>query len=207
MEALAAFPRERTWLLPALRAAQEALGHLPEAALAQVAAHLRVPLSEVWGVATGYPELRLAPRGHHHARVCTGVSCALLGGAELLAEAARRHGVAVGDTGADRALTLESADCFFECSMAPMIEVDGAYHGRVAPDDVAHLDRWFRAHAHHPAAPRRPALAIERGSRGHGAGRIGRGRPGPPRRGGGRAAAQPTRAARSASRWERAAEP
>jgi NADH:ubiquinone oxidoreductase subunit E len=154
MEVLAPFPRERTWLLPALREAQEALGHLPEAALAQVAAHLRVPLSEVWGVATGYPELRLAPRGHHHARVCTGVSCALLGGGELLAEAARRHGVAVGDTGADKALTLESADCFFECSMAPMIEVDGAYHGRVTPDDVAHLDRWFRARAHHPAAPR-----------------------------------------------------
>jgi NADH:ubiquinone oxidoreductase subunit F (NADH-binding)/NADH:ubiquinone oxidoreductase subunit E len=160
-EVLAPFPRARTWLLPALRAAQEALGYLPAAALAQVAAHLRVPLSEVWGVATGYPELRLAPRGHHHARVCTGVSCALLGGGELLAEAARRHGAAVGDTGADRALTLESADCFFECSMAPMIEVDGAYHGRVAPDDVAHLDRWFRAHAHLPAAPRGSARAVD----------------------------------------------
>ena len=32
MELLAPFPRERTWLLPALREAQEALGHLPEAA-------------------------------------------------------------------------------------------------------------------------------------------------------------------------------
>ena len=163
MEALAPFPRERTWLLPALRAAQEALGQLPEAALAEVAAHLRVPVSEVWGVATGYPELRLAPRGRHHARVCTGVSCTLLGGGELLAEAARRHGVAVGDTGPTD-VTVESADCFFECSMAPMIEVDGAYHGRVAPDDVAHLDRWFRAHAHHPAAPRRPAHAIDAAS-------------------------------------------
>ena len=208
MEALAPFPRERTWLLPALREAQEALGHLPEAALAQVAAHLRVPLSEVWGVATGYPELRLAPRGHHHARVCTGVSCALLGGGELLAEAARRHGVAVGDTGADKALTLESADCFFECSMAPMIEVDGAYHGRVTPGDVAHLDRWFRAHAHHPAAPRGRAPARDRrGTRGHGAGRIGR-RPlwtASSRRRTRGGAADPR--CGSASRWERAAAP
>ena len=97
VEALAPFPRERTWLLPALRAAQEALGHLPEAALAQVAAHLRVPLSEVWGVATGYPELRLAPRGHHHARVCTGVSCALLGGGEL--SSPRRRGVTASRSG------------------------------------------------------------------------------------------------------------
>ena len=112
-------------------------------------------------MATGYPELRLAPRGHHHARVCTGVSCALLGGGELLAEAARCHGVAVGDTGADKTLTLESADCFFECSMAPLIEIDGAYHGRVTPGDVAHLDRWFRARAHHPAAPPSPARSLD----------------------------------------------
>src|SRR5262245_24925157 len=94
---LAPFPRERTWLLPALRELQEAVGHLSEPALAQAAAHLRVPLSEVWGVATGYPEFRLAPRGRHHVRVCTGVSCALLGGTEILREVARRHGVEPGE--------------------------------------------------------------------------------------------------------------
>src|SRR5262245_65483686 len=75
--ALAGFPRERQWLLPALHAVQHALGWLSPAALGDVAAHLRVPASEVFGVATGYPEFRLAPRGRHHARVCTGVSCTL----------------------------------------------------------------------------------------------------------------------------------
>src|SRR5262245_14067830 len=143
-DALAQFSRERTWLLPALHAVQEAVGYLPDSALAEVAGHLRVPASEVWGVATGYPEFRLAARGRHHVRVCTGVSCALTGGRELLDAVARRHGVKPGETGAERELTLESADCFFECSMAPLLEVDGACRGRVRPEDVAHLDRWFR---------------------------------------------------------------
>src|SRR5262245_49862832 len=110
MTVLARFPRERTWLLPALQAVQELEGHLSETALRQVAAHLRVPASEVYGVATDYPEFRLAARGRHHIRVCTGVSCALLGGRELLASIARRHGVTPGQTGADRPVTVEAAD-------------------------------------------------------------------------------------------------
>ncbi len=153
--ALARFPRERTWLLPALQAAQELEGHLSEGALREVAAHLRVPASEVYGVATHYPEFRLVPRGRHHIRVCTGVSCALLGGRELLDALAGRHGLTPGETGADRPLTVEAADCFFECSVAPMVEVDGAYRGRVTPDDVSRIERWFSEapRDHHGAHP------------------------------------------------------
>ena len=45
-EALSQFPRERTWLLPALQAAQRAEGWLSPETLATVAAHVRVPASE-----------------------------------------------------------------------------------------------------------------------------------------------------------------
>src|SRR5207247_5045173 len=44
---LATFPRERTWLLPALQAVQRAERYLSPDALEAVAAHLRVPKSEV----------------------------------------------------------------------------------------------------------------------------------------------------------------
>ena len=75
------FPRERTWLLPALHAAQHEAGWVSPEALAAIAAHLRVPLSEVYGVATHYPEVRLTKPGGRLVRVCTGVSCRLTGGA------------------------------------------------------------------------------------------------------------------------------
>jgi len=48
---LHAFPKERTWLLPALHAVQHELRWIPAAALAEVATHLRVPASEAYGVA------------------------------------------------------------------------------------------------------------------------------------------------------------
>ena len=142
---IASFPRERTWLLPALHAVHEAQGWLSEEALRDVAAHLRVPASEVYGVASDFPEFRLAPHGRHLLRVCSGVSCRLTGGDALAAAVAARF--------TDPAeVTVEPADCFFECSMAPMLEVDGAYRGRVKVGDLDGL-LGNPSRAHHAAAP------------------------------------------------------
>src|SRR5438093_262830 len=120
-DSLAAFPRERTWLLPALRAAQQAERWLSPETLDRIAAHLRVPTSEVWGVASHYPELRLARPGRRIVRVCTGVSCRVVGGRELLAACEQRLGVRAGQTSADGAATLEELDCAFACSVAPVV--------------------------------------------------------------------------------------
>jgi NADH-quinone oxidoreductase subunit F len=134
--ALDALPRERTWLLPALQAVQHDLSWIPSDALTAVAAHLRVPASEVYGVATHYPEFRLSEPGRRVVRVCTGVSCRIRGGLECLAELERRLGVHAPATTADGTVTLEPFDCAFNCSMAPVIEVDHHAHGRVGIQDL-----------------------------------------------------------------------
>ncbi len=133
---LARYPRERTWLLPALLELQRAEGWLSPATLDAVAAHLRVPASEVWGVATHYPELRLAQPGRRLVRVCTGVACAALGARALLTDCERRLGVRTGETSSDGAVTLEELDCAFACSVGPVIEVDHVRRGRVTADDL-----------------------------------------------------------------------
>src|SRR5437870_5080687 len=212
-DALARFPRERTWLLPALQAVQEVVGYLPAWALADAGRHLRVPDSEVYGVASHYPEFRMAPRGNHHVRVCTGVSCALSGGRALLDAIAFRYDVKAGESGADRELTLEEADCFFECSVAPLVEVDGAYRGRVTPEDIERLDRWFGAASalHEPATPaatrgEAPADAPSAEAFLEALRAAAAGSSGPPRRGGGSCRPPSTRSggARSACSWRAA---
>src|SRR5436190_482158 len=131
-EAVSRFPRERTWLLPALQSAQRAEGWLSPETLAAVAAHLRVPRSEVWGVASHYPELRLAKPGRRVVRVCTGVACVARGGERLLARCEERLGIRAGETTRDGTVTLEAMDCAFACAVAPVVEADHAYRGRVS---------------------------------------------------------------------------
>ena len=70
--------------MPALQRAQHAERWLSPDTLEKIAAHLRVPTSEVWGVASHYPELRLTRPGRRLVRVCTGVSCQVRGGRALL---------------------------------------------------------------------------------------------------------------------------
>jgi NADH:ubiquinone oxidoreductase subunit F (NADH-binding)/NADH:ubiquinone oxidoreductase subunit E len=139
------FPRERTWLLPALHAAQHEAGWVSPEALAAIAAHLRVPLSEVYGVATHYPEVRLVEPGARLVRVCTGVSCRVTGATALLAACEDQLGVRAGQTTADGAVTLEEMDCAFDCAVAPVVEVDGAQAGRVRVADVPGLLHGRRA--------------------------------------------------------------
>jgi NADH:ubiquinone oxidoreductase subunit E len=118
-------PRSRDQLLPALLAAEHALGWLPEPAVEHVATHTRIPLSEVYATATAYSELRLeAPiEGQWH--VCTGVACRQAG-ADALIEAL-----------GERAAPI---DCRFLCALAPVAEdSDGALHGRCAGERLVAL--------------------------------------------------------------------
>jgi NADH:ubiquinone oxidoreductase subunit F (NADH-binding)/NADH:ubiquinone oxidoreductase subunit E len=146
-DALSHFPRERTWLLPALHAAQRAERWLSPDTLEAVAAHLRVPKSEVWGVASHYPEFRLARPAARIVRVCTGLACRARGGLDLLADAARQV------AGAPSEVTLEEMDCAFACAVAPVVEVDHRYHGAVTPATLPTILDAPASESQPPAAP------------------------------------------------------
>jgi len=141
---VAGFPRERTWLLPALQAVQDTEGWLSPEVLIAVAEHLRVLPSEVSAIATDYTTLRFAKPGTHLVRVCTGASCRLTGAAEHLRALEDQLGIARESTTPDGRLTLEEAACLSVCSLAPVLEVDGTCHGRATAAEVARLPMWFR---------------------------------------------------------------
>src|SRR5437867_270256 len=153
-DALAPFPRERTWLLPALHAAQHAERWLSPATLDAVAAHLRVPKSEVWGVASHYPEFRLIAPGRRVVRVCVGLACLARGGGEILAACERRLGIRAGESTPDHAITLEALDCAFACGSAPVAQVDHHYRGRLTTSDVEALLTLASAPRARPATGR-----------------------------------------------------
>src|SRR2546428_13568295 len=96
-EAISQFPRKRTWLLPALQAARRVEGWPSPETLATAAIHLRVPKSEVWGVASHYPEFRLAKPGRRVVRVGTGVASVARAGARLPERGARPLAIQSGE--------------------------------------------------------------------------------------------------------------
>jgi NADH:ubiquinone oxidoreductase subunit E len=147
-EAVDALPRRKDQLLPALHAAQHAIGWLPRPAIEHVHRHTRVPVSEVYATATAYSELRLEPPVPGRWHVCTGVACDLAGAGALL------------DAEPDR---TDRVDCQFLCALAPVVVDDGErLHGRLTPGD---LSARIAAPAPAASAPAASSPRRRRGSR------------------------------------------
>ena len=131
------FSRNRGQLLPALHFLQHEFGYLPDWAMEVVSWHLGIPSSEVYGAATSYTELRIHEPGEHIVRVCTGLSCWLNGGRQLIKQAHAE----VNSTGNADAITLEEVPCAYICGVAPAVEVDGTWRGRVNSEEFGSMLR------------------------------------------------------------------
>ena len=131
------FPRNHGQLLPALHFLQHEFGYLPDWAMEVVGWHLGIPSSEVYGAATSYTELRIQKPRETVVRVCTALSCLVQGAAEILAAL----GAELDPHSADSPFTLEETPCGFLCGMAPAIEIDGRWHGRLDSQSAIQLAR------------------------------------------------------------------
>ena len=103
--------------------------------------HLGIPASEVYGAATSYSELRVEEPGPHVLKVCTGISCWINGGRDLLQAVESVLRSNPDQTISDNLVTLEETACGFLCGMAPAVELDGAWIGRATPESVRELVR------------------------------------------------------------------
>jgi len=128
-------------LIPILQETQSVFGHLPRAALIEIARYRRQPLSEVFGVATFYSQFHLSPRGQTIIRVCTGTACHVAGANEVLSVIAHELNVAVGATTDDLRFTLEAVACVGCCSLAPVAVVDGEPTGRLGAASARRIAR------------------------------------------------------------------
>ena len=113
-------------LMPVLHGVQEALGHVPEQAVAQIAQALNLSRAEVHGVLTYYHHFRTEPVKGPLLQVCRAEACRSMGGEQLLQHARGAGGCSV-----------EPVYCLGLCAMAPAVMLEGQPYGRMT---AARLD-------------------------------------------------------------------
>lgn len=124
---------ERESLIPILQGVQDRLGYLPKLSMQQIAASMKLPEVEVFGVGTFYNQFRLNPPGKHQIKVCMGTACHMMGGHIILESFERRLSIQEGETTLDREYSLERVACVGCCALAPVVVVDEKIEAKVSP--------------------------------------------------------------------------
>jgi NADH-quinone oxidoreductase subunit E len=137
---LARYPRRDPGeLVNILHDLQTELRYLPENALRETAAHLGLPPTQVYGVATFYHGFHTEPRGEHTCTVCMGTACHVRGAPRLLDQLERDTGVTAGGTTPDLSLTVEEVSCVGACALGPLVIIDDEYHGHMTGERLSRL--------------------------------------------------------------------
>jgi NADH-quinone oxidoreductase subunit E len=136
---LDAFEKQRGNLIPILQMVQNHLAYLPPEALKMVSQHLKIPESEVYGVATFYNQFRFHPPGKHPIKVCLGTACHVRAGDIILENFERKLEISDGETTPDREFSIERVACVGCCALAPVAVIDETVHGHMAPSKVEGL--------------------------------------------------------------------
>jgi NADH-quinone oxidoreductase subunit E len=145
LDALAAkYPIKRSALVPMLLYAQDEVGYLSDAVIAEVAARIGITELDVRSVATYYSMLRFKPAGRYNVQVCTNISCMLRGAYEVYERFQEELGIGHKGVTADGLFSLEEVECIGACCWAPAIQVNYDFHDELTPEQVAGIVAGYR---------------------------------------------------------------
>ena len=111
---------------------QEEFNYLPRDAILKIAERLKIPPSQVVGLATFFKSFSLVPRGKHPVRVCMGTACHVQGAKRIIQKIERDLNVKSGETTEDRNFDLDEVNCMGCCGLAPVVTVGNDLYGKLS---------------------------------------------------------------------------
>lgn len=128
-----------TALIMVLQDIQRHYHYLPMQALKLVANKMRLPIAQIYGVATFYKAFSLTPKGKHHICVCTGTACHVRQAPVIVENMSRALGIKPGETTKDGEVSFETVNCLGACALGPLLTMDEEYHGNMTVSKMNRL--------------------------------------------------------------------
>ncbi len=141
------YPVRRSALIPMLLYAQDEIGYVSDAAIAEIGQRLDITVLDVRNVLTYYSMLRTEPIGEFNVQVCTNISCMLRGGQQLFEHCEQRLGIGHKQTTPDGVFSLEEVECIGACSWAPAVQVNYDFHENLTPESMDAVLENYRSKA------------------------------------------------------------
>jgi NADH-quinone oxidoreductase E subunit len=132
-EICARYPTRRSGMLSCLHLAQATEGYISSEGMLEVAEATGTRPDEVDSVVSFYSMFRREPASTYAIKVCTSISCYLMGCDDLLAHLESRLGILRGESSPDHQFSLKGVECLAACGMAPALQVNEDFVERVTP--------------------------------------------------------------------------
>ena len=146
----------RSNLIAILQEVQATYYYLPEHILRRVARKLRIPMTEVYQVATFYRCFSLKPRGKHLLQVCLGTACHVRGAPRVMDRVLTDLKLSQPGTTPDCQFTVLGVRCVGCCGLAPVVRVDNNTHPHMSQAKVKGMLRKYA-----PPAGEAPKMQAE----------------------------------------------
>jgi NADH-quinone oxidoreductase subunit E len=126
-------------IISILQQIQDSFGYLPENVLKNISKELKIPLSEIYGIATFYAQFTFNPEGKIAITTCDGTACHVQGGPLLKEYIENNLEIKSGETTEDGLFSLKTVACIGCCAIAPAIIVNEEVHGNLTFQKISKL--------------------------------------------------------------------
>ncbi len=134
-----------TALIMILQDIQKHYNYLPKDALEAVSKKMKLPLAQIYGVATFYKSFSLEPKGKNHICVCTGTACHVRQADVIVDRLERELGISPGETTADKEFSFETVNCLGACALGPLVTANDEYYGNMTVSKVEKMLQELKA--------------------------------------------------------------
>ena len=138
-------------LLSILEQTQNQYGYLPVSALQHISHSTGAWYSEIYGIATSYPNLVFEPGKVSQIGLCQCATCAMLGSGRIRDALVAALGTDLGGVTVDGAVRFVAAACGGESRDEPLVTLDGQPQPGMTADTAQALAQKLRAKAARPA--------------------------------------------------------
>ena len=104
---------------------------LPEDVLQKVSDFNKIPLSELYGVATFYSQFKFNKPGEYQIKVCHGTACHINNAVRISEVIMEEIKINPGETTEDGKFSLDEVACLGCCSLAPVIMINERVYGNL----------------------------------------------------------------------------
>jgi [NiFe] hydrogenase diaphorase moiety large subunit len=142
---LGKYRREPGYLVQVLRETQDALDHIPPAAMTYVASALGVPIGQVEAVTAFYAFFHDRPMGRYRVLFSDNITDRMLGSMALVEHMLSRLKLKLGEPSADGLVSVGLTSCTGMCDQGPAMLVNNRTITRLTPRRIDEICDLIRA--------------------------------------------------------------